>query len=129
MDWHQSEDQYGFRKFRSTAHALLVLEAMISKGIEFNVPVWIVSIDLRKAFDRVEHGALFQALRDQNMDPELVALLEMLYQKQIGIVDEHMFPINRGVRQGDVLSPVLFNAVLEHAMNEWKTIGIGGICY
>ena len=54
------------------------------------------------------------------MDLELVALLEMLYQKQIGIFEEHIFPINRGVRQGDVLSPVLFNAVLEHAMAEWK---------
>ena len=45
MDWRHSEDQYGFRKFRSNTHVLLVLEAMISKGVEFNVPVWIVSID------------------------------------------------------------------------------------
>ena len=33
---------------------------------------------------------------------------------------EHKFRIGRGVRQGDILSPLLFNAVLEHAMRKWK---------
>ena len=94
---------------------------MISKGIEFNVPVWIISIDLKKAFDRIEHHALFRALREQEMDPEIIALLERLYSDQHGAVGNYRFRISRGVRQGDVLSPILFNAVLEHAMRKWKT--------
>ena len=93
---------------------------MLSKGIEFNVPIWIMTIDLRKAFDRVDHTALFRALRSQ-MDSGHVALLELLYKTQYGNVGEHRFPITRGVRQGDVLSPVLFNAVLECAMAKWKS--------
>ena len=43
-----------------------------------------------------------------------------MYKHQRGVVGEHSFPINRGVRQGDVLSPLLFNAVLEHAVEKWK---------
>ena len=115
LDSHQSEDQFGFRRNGSCAHALYVLESMISKGIEFNVPVWIISIDLKKVFDRIEHHALFRALREQEMDPEIIALLERLYSDQHGTVGNYRFRISRGVRQGDVLNPILFNAVLEHA--------------
>ena len=77
-------------------------------------------IDLKKAFDRINHDALFQALADQNLDHEHVACLQCLYKHQRGIVGEYVFPIIRGVRQGDVLSSLLFNAVLEHGMDKWK---------
>ena len=90
---------------------------MLLKGVEYNVPMWVVSIDLKKAFDRVDHTALFHALRQQ-MDPEYVDLLEKLYETQYGNVGSHRFPISRGVRHNDVLSPILFNAVLEHAMRK-----------
>ena len=119
LDAFQSEDQFGFRPGRSTSHALLILESMLSKGVEYNVPMWVVTIDLKKAFDRVDHTALFNALRQQ-MDPEYVSLLEKLYEIQYGNVGSHRFRIARGVRQGDVLSPILFNAILEHAMRKWK---------
>ena len=92
---------------------------MLSKGVEYNVPVWVLTIDLKKAFDRVDHTALFYALREQ-MDPEYVCLLEKLYETQYGNVGSFRFRIGRGVRQGDVLSPILFNAALEHAMCKWK---------
>lgn len=42
---HQSEDQFGFRPGRSTTDALLILESMLSKGVEFNVPVFVMIID------------------------------------------------------------------------------------
>ena len=90
LNEHQSEDQFGFRHSRSTTHALLILECMLSKGIEFNVPIWIMTIDLRKAFDRVDHTALFRALRSQ-MDSGHVALLEILYKTQYGNVVSTVF--------------------------------------
>ena len=43
-----------------------------------------------------------------------------LYHDQVGLVQGRQFPIKRGVKQGDVLSPLLFNAGLEPAMRKWK---------
>ena len=52
----------------------------------------------------------------------LCQVLELfIYTGQYGVVgDRTTFPITRGVRQGDALSPLLFNCVLEDAMREWK---------
>ena len=73
-----------------------------------------VSIDLRKAFDRVEHGSLFNALTHRGDEPGYIHPFQLLYSRQVGILgDGTSFEIRRGVRQGDVLSPMLFNAVFE----------------
>ena len=121
LEQQQSEDQYGFRPKRSTAQALLVFESLVGKGIEWNVPVWIISIDLRKAFDRVERSVLFRSLREQGVDDSYICLLQMLYERQKGVLSENVeFNIDRGVRQGDILSPMLFNAALEQAIRRWK---------
>ena len=47
-------------------------------------------------------------------------LLASLYHDQVGCVQGRQFPIKRGVKQGEVLSPLLSNACLEHAMRKWK---------
>ena len=91
LDTHQSEDQFGFRHGRSIVHATL------SEGVEYNVLVWVLVIDLKQAFDRVDYIALFAALKEQ-MDPEYVRLLETLYKTQYGNVGSHRFCIGRGVR-------------------------------
>ena len=84
-------------------------------------PCGFASLDLTKAFDRVEYGPLFEALLEQGVPKPYCALLWKLYQNQSGKLQQgHGFSIQRGVRQGDVISPILFNAVLESAMRKWK---------
>ena len=76
---------------------------------------------MRKAFDTIEHKPLLNALRQQGVDEEYIELIRALYSDQTGSVNGSMsFRITRGVKQGDVLSPLIFNAALEMAFREWK---------
>ena len=94
--------------------------------------MWIVSLDLFKAFDRIYWPTLWVALREQGVPEHLVSLLENAYAEQMREVmgewgKSRRFSITGGVRQGCVLSPRLFSAVPQWAKQQWRTeIGHAG---
>ena len=97
---------------------LLTANLVIDKTRASNVPLWILSLDLSKAFDTADWGALWQALRAQGVSTQIIWILQCLYSGQQGVVMSSRdyskeFRIRAGVRQGCVLSPHLFCAVLE----------------
>ena len=59
-------------------------------------------------------------LKVQGVPHAYLERLASLYHDQVGLVQGRQFPIKRGVEQGAVLSPLLFNAGLEYAMRKWK---------
>ena len=122
MEAQQSDDQFGFRRNKRIDDIFGILENMFGKTDEWNLPLWMVSLDLRKAFDRIKFRPLFVALREQGVPEAYVQLLAALYEKQKGSVNgSDFFDILRGVKQGDVLSSMLFNAGLEAAFREWRS--------
>ena len=64
---HQSFDQHAFIPERRIEDALLCFETMTEYALEFNVPLWILSMDLKQAFDTIDHEALFQGLREHDV--------------------------------------------------------------
>ena len=117
----QAPDQCGFRPGIRTEDALGINETIISGSAEYGIPLWIASLDLKKAFDRIEHSSLFDALRQQGLDQSEIALLLDLYTEQRGSANgSYEFDVLRGVKQGDTLSSLLFNAGLEHVFRKWK---------
>ena len=84
--------------------------------------MWFASLDLQKAFDRIENDSLFPALQALGVPDTYLQVLRRLYANQSGNDGGNRFVFNipRGVKQGDVLSPMLFNFGLEHAMRNWK---------
>ena len=94
----QSKDQFGFRTDRRIDDVFGIVENIIGKTNEWNLPLWICSLDLRKAFDRVLHRPLFDILEQQKVPDGYLHLLALLYKGQKGSIDgKHLFDIQRGV--------------------------------
>eukprot|EP00973_Karenia_brevis_P020217 2774566-Karenia_brevis.AAC.1 len=78
-------------------------------SLEFNRPLWVCAVDFKKAFDSVEHGAIWKALLRQGVDSRYVHMLSELYAGQTGCITgggtSKEFAIKRGTKQGDPLSP------------------------
>ena len=76
-------------------------------------------IDYAKAFDCVDHNKLWEILKEMGISDHLTCLLRNLYAGQeatIGHGTTDLFQIAKGVRQGYVLSPCLFNLYAEYNM-------------
>ena len=89
---------------------------------EWGVPLYISTIDFTTAFDRIKHSALSSSLHFYGIKPAYVRLLQRLYSQQEGTVltdkESDVFSIKRGTKQGDPLSSLLFNTVLQYSLEE-----------
>ena len=76
LEAHQPEEQHGFRQHRRMDEHLLTATLFLDKAWDKGIPVWIVSLDLSKAFDRVNWNALWLALRDHGVSDHLIWILQ-----------------------------------------------------
>ena len=91
--------------------------------IQKNKKVYMVFIDYQKAFDRVIHERLIEILKEEGIPAHEIRLIENLYWNQKAVViTEHgeteEVDILRGVRQGCILSLILFNLYTERMIEE-----------
>ena len=125
LDKAQCKDQAGFRNRFSTVDHMFVFQMLQEKSEEFNLNTWVAAIDFKKAFDSIKQDYLWQALKDQNVPTAYVSVLRNLYADQSAQVKTDVlsrkFGIFRGTKQGDPLSTLLFNALLESVMQKVKT--------
>ena len=92
--------------------------------------VFACFLDASKAFDRVNHSILFCLLLDRNLSPVIVRFLLSWYSSQSLNVrwNQHLsshFRVSNGVRQGVVLSPILFTIYLDELLRRLSNSGIG----
>ena len=113
--------QAGFRKGRGTRDQIANILCIMEKAREFQNNLYFCCIDYAKAFDCVNHNKLWKILKEIGIPDHLICLLRNLYVGQEATVRTghgatDSFPIGKGVRQGCILSPCLFNLYAEYIM-------------
>ncbi|KAF7254518.1 Retrovirus-related Pol polyprotein from type-2 retrotransposable element R2DM [Varanus komodoensis] len=122
VDRELPEVQAGFRRGRGTRDQIANIWIM-EKAMEFQKNICFCFIDYAKAFDCVYHNKLQQVLKEMGVPDHLICLLRNLYVGQEATVrtghrTTDWFKIEKGVRQGCILSPCLFNLYAEHIMRK-----------
>ena len=117
--------QAGFRKGRKTKDQIAKIHWIIEKAIDFQKNIYFCFIDYTKAFDCVDHDKLWKILKEMGIPDHLTCLLRNLYAGQETIVRTRYgttdwFQIRKGVHQGCILSPCLFNLYAEYIMQNVK---------
>ena len=116
---HEMPDvQAGFRKGRGTRDQIVNIHWIIKKAREFQKNIYFCFTDYAKAFDCVHHNKLWKILKEMGIPDHLTRLLRNLYAGQEATVrtghETDWFQIGKGVCQGYILSPCLFNLYAEY---------------
>ena len=92
----------------------------MEKGREFQKNIYFCFTDYTKAFDCVDHDKLWEIFKEMGIPDHLTCFLRNLYADQEATVrtghGTDWFQIKKGVRQGCILSPCLFNLYVEYIM-------------
>ena len=119
---HELPDvQVGFRKGRGTRDQIANIRWIIKKARESQKNIYFCFIDYAKAFDCVDHNKLWKILKKMGIPDHLTHLLRDLYAGQEATVrtghgTTDWFQIGKGVGQGCILSPCLFNLYADNIM-------------
>ena len=119
---HEPPDvQAGFTKGRGTRDQIANICWIIEKARNFQKNIYFCFIDYAKAFDCMDHNKLWKILKEMGIPDHLICLLINLYAGQEATVrtghgTTDWFQIGKGVHQGCILSPCLFNLYAEYNM-------------
>ena len=108
-----------FRKGRGLRDQITDIQWIIERAREFQENIYFCFIDYSKAFDFVDHNKLWKILQEMGIPDHLTCLLQNLYEGQEATVRTRhgtmdLFQIGRGVHQGCILPPCLFNLYAEY---------------
>jgi len=119
------EMQFGFCPGKGTTDAIFIVRQVQEKFLGKQKEMWMAFVDLEKAFDRVPREVLWWALRHVGVEEWMVNVIKSLYEGVTTAVrrngeESESFEVKVGVHQGSVLSPILFNIVMQAIADNFK---------
>ncbi len=115
---NSTDNQFGFKAKHGTDLCIYALKEIVNKYRDKNSSVFMCFIDASKSFDRVNHAKLFFKMRQRGVPEYIVRILAYWYAHQLmrvkwGNKVSAPFGVSNGVRQGGILSPILFNLYMD----------------
>ena len=124
------EEQVGFRQGRSTTDQIFTLRMILEKYREYNKDLHQLFVDYRQAYDSIHRSSMWHILEQYNIPKKLIRLIKACYTNskccvKVGTDKTKYFDIKSGLKQGCMLSPILFNLTLEIAIRLMRGIQQG----
>ena len=119
------ESQCGFRSGRGCVDMIFCARQLVEKAVEHNTQVFMLFIDLRKAYDSIPREALWRVLVKYGIPPSMVAVIRSLHDGMYAEVSvdgdvANEFEVCNGLRQGCVVAPTLFNLYFGLVIQQWR---------
>src|SRR6267154_628445 len=119
------EMQFGFSPEKGTTDAIFIVRQVQEKFLGKQKELWMAFVDLEKAFDRVPRDVVWWALSHVGVEEWIVNVGKSMYEGvttsvKINGVESKGFEFKVGVHQGSVLSPILFNIVMQAIADNFK---------
>jgi hypothetical protein len=125
-----SEMQYAFKGKHGTTMCTLMLKEVLSYFRRNESDVYLGMIDASKAFDRVRHDKLFLLLIERKLPPVIIRIMLDSYKRQKlcttwrNCVSQPFHMLN-GIKQGSIISPVLFTVYMDVLLLRLEASGVG----
>ena len=120
---YTDDHKFGFKTKTGCSHAIYTVRLAVDYFVQNDSTVNLCFIDVSKAFDKLNHAVLFSKLMKRRVPLAFISVFKNWYENidvcvKWNNVKSHNFKVTAGVRQGGILSPVLFIIYVNDMVNK-----------
>ena len=125
-----ADNQFGFKQSIGCSHAVYCLRSVCDYFLNNSSSMFVCSLDVSKAFDKISHFALYSKLMNRHVPVNIIKILYNWYCNSFSSVSWNgvfsgMYTLEAGIRQGGALSPVLFAVYVNSLLEKLQNTGLG----